>query len=50
MKFLKVVLRRIKIELAWLVSREVLAAINDPTKTYDEVRAIAEEVADRWGQ
>lgn len=45
---MKKIFRWLKIQLAWLISGEVLAAINDPTKTYDEVRAIAEEVADRW--
>lgn len=47
MKFLRVIMRRIKIELAWLISKEVLAAINDPNMDYDDVKKVAESVADR---
>ena len=45
---MKKLFRWLKIELAWLISRRVGEAINDPTKTYEEVQAIAEEVADQW--
>lgn len=47
---MKKIFRWLKIQLAWLISREVLAAINDPNKTYDEVQQIAESVADSWGK
>ena len=45
---MKKLFRWLKVQLAWLISRRVGEAVNDPDMSYEEVKRIAEEVADRW--
>ena len=45
---MKKLFRWLKIQLAWLISRRVGEAINNPELSYEEVTKIAEEVADQW--
>ncbi len=45
---MKKLIKWLKIQLAWLISRRVGEAINDPNMSYEDVKRIAEEVAKQW--